>query len=99
VTDPTEQTVTEAVYERFPYSMPLPSETIAVLGIDPDVPLSRLREDLAIAARVRACTYENVEIADSGEYESAVRWNTPDGYTVTFDAGDLLAYLLNGEQP
>lgn len=88
MTDPTEQTVTEAVYERFPYSMPLPSETIAVLGIDPDVPLSRLREDLVIAARARACAsderFDNVD--------------GPDGETF-YTPERLLAYLLGGEQP
>lgn len=88
MTDPTEQTATEAVYERFPYSMPLPRETIAVLGIDPDVPLSRLREDLAIAARARACV----------EHRGFVYFSE-EGDEGTYQPPALLAYLLGGEQP
>lgn len=60
------------------------------LGIDPGMSVSRLREDLAIAARVRACE-PTVGAVSTGTKDfkrgAAFGWNA------------ALAYLLQGDQP
>lgn len=102
--DPTEQTDSfgrrlpapgtchDAVYQAWLYgsSNKNSSEICEALGIDPSMPLSMLAEDLAIAARVRACEVAELVVLPGGVTDRL------DGYRY---ATGLLAYLLNGEQP
>lgn len=74
---------------------------VARLGIDPDMPVARLAEDLAIAARARACEFINREIADSGEYETIVRRVEQPRAVAHYyeDAAAIVEWLLNGDTP
>jgi hypothetical protein len=61
------------------------------LGFDVSLPLERLREDLAIAARVRSCTVNTSPVswdAVSPDESSSFAWT---------GAVPLLAYLLQGD--
>lgn len=100
MTDPTEQTAERGLGDwlieelhltiRQLRPLTLLAETDPELAAVFDVPLSRLREDLAIAARARACSPFGT---------GAVRWFGKDGLPYyRMDAADLLAYLLGGEQ-
>jgi hypothetical protein len=104
VTDPTEQTAGEALFDTFAANhvengfvvggierLEFKRDAVLAciaLGIDSDQPVAQLRADLAIAARARAC-------ASDERFDNV---DGPDGRTF-YTPERLLAYLLNGEQP